>query len=169
MPVTDGEGNLIPLPQQADPNAVLAVDLKLAARSRNPKRVTVATPIVDAPVMLAEWKLEPDTAQRLVYRDGSLTPAGGVPDISGFAGLARMFRSRRCARSAACTLVAALALVGAGRGGVARGARDGVYKFSARHWSGVIARLRGVRARGRRVDQPRRAGAATHDAKRRAT
>ena len=30
VPVKDGNANLIPLPQQADPNAVLAIDLKLA-------------------------------------------------------------------------------------------------------------------------------------------
>ena len=62
VPVKDAKANLIPLPQRADPNAVLTLDLKLAALPINPKRVTVAAPIVDAPVMLAEWKLEPDTA-----------------------------------------------------------------------------------------------------------
>ena len=78
VPVKDDRANLIPLPAQTDPNAVLAIDLQLAARSKAPERVTIATPIVAAPVMLAEWKLEPDTAQRLVYRQGSLTPVGGV-------------------------------------------------------------------------------------------
>ena len=73
--------------------------LKLAERSKSPKRVKVATPIVAAPVMLAEWKLEPDTAQRLVYRKGSLTPVGGVADVSGFAGLARIFRWQGCGAS----------------------------------------------------------------------
>ena len=58
VPVTDAQANLIPLPQHADPNAVLTLDLKLAG-TNDPKLVTVAAPIVDAPVMLAEWKLEP--------------------------------------------------------------------------------------------------------------
>src|SRR5258708_39579938 len=110
VPVKDGNANLIPLPQQADPNAVLAIVLKLAERSKNPKRVKVATPIVAAPVMLAEWKLEPDTAQRLVYRGGSVAPVGGVTDVSGFAGLARMFGGGDAAQ-AAVTLLAALALI----------------------------------------------------------
>ena len=92
--MTDAQANLIPLPQHADPNAVLTLDLKLAG-TNDPKRVTVAAPIVNAPVMLAEWKLEPDTGQRLVYRRGSLTPAGGIPDVSGFAELARMFTGER--------------------------------------------------------------------------
>ena len=38
--------------------------------------VTVAAPIVAAPVMLAEWKLEPDTGRRLVYR-ARIADAGG--------------------------------------------------------------------------------------------
>src|SRR5208282_1529671 len=66
-PVTDGKSNLIPLPQHADPDAVLTLDLKLAARSPNAGRVSVAAPIVAAPVMLAEWKLEPDEGQRLYF------------------------------------------------------------------------------------------------------
>ena len=80
VPVTDAQANLIPLPQQADPNAVLTLDLKLAS-TNDAKRVAVAVPVVHAPVMLTEWKLVPDAGQRLVYRHGSLTPAGGVPDI----------------------------------------------------------------------------------------
>ncbi|HEY3900482.1 MAG TPA: hypothetical protein VGM54_17875 [Chthoniobacter sp.] len=91
VPVKDGDADLIPLPQQADPNAVLAVDLKFATQAEDPKRLKVATPVVGAPVMLAEWKLEPDTAQRLVYHDGSLTPVGGALDVSGFGQFVRLF------------------------------------------------------------------------------
>ena len=61
------------------------------------------TPMVNAPVMLAEWKLAPDTAQRLVYRKGSLTPADGVPDVSGFAGLVRTFGGDKACERAACS------------------------------------------------------------------
>ena len=78
VPVTDGKSNLIPLPQHADPDTVLTLDLKLAARSPDAKRVNVAAPVVAAPVMLAEWKLEPDEGQKLVYQSGTLTPAGGT-------------------------------------------------------------------------------------------
>ena len=137
VPVKDGGANLIPLPQQADPNAVLAIDLKLAERSKNPKRVKLATPSVGAPVMLAEWKLEPDTAQKLVYREGSLTPVGGVPDVSGFAGLARMFGGDD-AGSAVLSLVAALVLVALAAMVWRSAAQDGVFRFSIRHWSGLL-------------------------------
>ncbi|MGA2854587.1 MAG: hypothetical protein ABSE90_10730, partial [Verrucomicrobiota bacterium] len=75
VPVMDGKSDLIPLPQHADPDAVLKIDLKLAARSPDAKRLNIAAPVVAAPVMLAEWQLLPDEGQRLVYRSGTLAPA----------------------------------------------------------------------------------------------
>jgi len=137
VPVKDRTGNLIPLPQQPDPNAVLTIALKLAERSKNPRRVHVALPTVAAPVMLTEWKLEPDTAQRLVYRSGSLTPAGGVPDVSGFAQLARTFRGGASAGAIGAALAAIALLVLAIT--VWRGSsHEHVFKFSARHLLATI-------------------------------
>ena len=95
VPVTDANANLIPLPQQADPNAVLAIKLKFASRAKDPRNLSIATPTVSAPVMLADWKLEPDTAQRLTYRSGTLAPVGGLTDASGFAMLARVLENDR--------------------------------------------------------------------------
>lgn len=93
VPVIDGTANLIPLPAHADPNAILQVDIKLASRSPNAAAVTVATPSVGSPVLLAEWKVEPDEGRRLIYRGGSLKPLGAGPeDVSGFAGFNRLFR-----------------------------------------------------------------------------
>jgi hypothetical protein len=140
VPVTDGKANLIPLPQHADPDAVLTLDLKLASRSKDPKRVFIEAPVVDAPVMLAEWKLEPDTGQRLVYRKGSLTPTGGVPDISGFAQLARTLTGDGAGR-ALVLLFAGLALVGAAVVVWRWTCREGVFKFSARHFCGTLLGL----------------------------
>jgi hypothetical protein len=137
VPVKDGSANLIPLPQRADPNAVLAIDLKLATRAKNPKHVTVATPVVGAPVMLEEWKVEPDTAQRLEYVGGSLTPLGGVADVSGFAQLARTFGGGDAGR-AWFALVAALALLALAGVVWRSAARAGVFKFTARYWCGLI-------------------------------
>ncbi len=149
VPVKDGEANLIPLPQRADPNAVLKLDLKLASKSKAPERVTVAAPIVNAPVMLAEWKLQPDAGQRLAFVKGSLTPAGGLLDVSGFAQLTRMFggdRSRRgneadfrdpgpgrLLTSAATVIVLVLAALIVWRWA----SRAGVTKFSAQHMIGA--------------------------------
>lgn len=135
VPVKEGDGNLIPLPQRTDPNVVLKLDLKLAAKSSRPSRVTVAAPLVDAPVMLAEWQLEPDAGQRLVYRQGSLTPEGGVLEVSGFAQLARLFQGR-AGGQATGLLVAGLLLVALGLIVWRWTASEGVSKFSRRHLVG---------------------------------
>ena len=93
VPVKDETGNLIPLPNRADPNVLTEVRVKVASRSRNANRLTVEAPVVASPVLLAEWHIEPATGRRLVYRGGTLTPAVGELDPSGFAGLARLLRS----------------------------------------------------------------------------
>ncbi len=87
-PVKSGITNLIRLPQRADPNTVQTLEFKLATRAKNPERMTVRAPIIDAPVLLSEWKVDPDTRQRLVYKSGSLVPSLGSADSSGFAQLA---------------------------------------------------------------------------------
>jgi hypothetical protein len=140
VPVKDGNANLIPLPQQADPNSVLKLDLKLAAKSSGAARVNVAAPIVDAPVMLAEWILEPDAGQRLEYRSGSLTPIGGVIDVSGFAQLARMFRASD-ASTATLFLAAALFLIGLGLVVWRWTARESTHRFCNRHVIGTVLGL----------------------------
>jgi hypothetical protein len=137
VPVTDAKANLIPLPQHADPNAVLTIDLKLASRSKDPKRVTAGTPLVGAPVMLAEWKVEPDTNQRLVYDRGSLTPVGGVPDISGFAGAARMFGGNDAAHAWYLFLLV-VGLVACALFAWRWASRESVRKFTTRHVVGAM-------------------------------
>ena len=49
VPVTNAKDNFIPLPQRADPNAVLQLDLKLAARSSSASRVLIPAPRTAAP------------------------------------------------------------------------------------------------------------------------
>ena len=93
VPVTDQDSILIPLPQHADPDAVLALDLQIATTSSVPLRVSLAAPVVRAPVMLANWQIVPDQGQKLVYESGTLTPANRLPDNSGFAQIALSFRS----------------------------------------------------------------------------
>jgi hypothetical protein len=131
VPVEDGKASLIPLPQTADPNAVLELDLKLAAQSTDPKQVRITAPTTEAPVMLAEWKLEPDTGQRLVYETGSVVPVGGTTDVSGFAQLVRLFKGSNGANAAKwfCggVLLLALGAILAWR----KAARDGVYRTGA--------------------------------------
>ena len=136
VPVTDAQATLIPLPKRADPSAVLTLDLKLAG-TNDAKLVSVAAPVVNAPVMLAEWRLEPDAGQRLVYRRGSLTPMGGVADLTGFAGLSRMFTGEEAGR-ALNSLLAALAFLALAIVLWRWSTQPGVYKFSNRHLSGTL-------------------------------
>jgi len=136
VPVTDANSNLIPLPQGVNPNAVLTVDLKLASVSKVASQVRVAAPILNAPVMLAEWRLTPDAGQRLAYRSGSLTPAAGETDNSGFALLARMFSKQNSARSS-MTLLSVLALVVLCLFAL-RWASGAVSKLNTRHIAGLL-------------------------------
>jgi len=130
VPVQDGKASLIPLPQSSDPNAVLELDLKLASQSTDAKKIRIAAPTADAPVMLEEWKFEPDTGQRLVYEAGSVMPVGGAPDVSGFAQLGRLFTGENYGRTLTW-LFAALGLAAAAAAVWRRAVRDGVYRTGA--------------------------------------
>jgi hypothetical protein len=137
VPVTDGQSNLIPLPQGQDPNRVLTIDLKLAAASKESGRVSVGAPIVAAPVMLAEWKLQPDTGQRLEYRRGSLTPVSGVPDASGFAQVTHAFVGEERGRAVLDVLIP-LAMLAAALAVWRWATREGVFRFGTRHVLGTV-------------------------------
>ena len=60
---------------------MLTIDVKLAAKSKDPEHLLVGAPIINAPVMLAEWRLEPDTAAAWRSSGVSLTPAAGETDL----------------------------------------------------------------------------------------
>jgi hypothetical protein len=143
VPVKNGASSLIPLPQRADPNSVQQLDLKLASRSKTPRRVTAAVPVVTAPVLLAEWTFVPDIGQRLAYRRGSLAPASGVVDVSGFAGLARMFSGPR-GQDALVQLLAALALLALAIGAWRWAVSNGTHRMSMRHLGGSLVGIAAV-------------------------
>lgn len=140
VPVIDETSNLIPLPQRNNPDALLRLDLKLAARSESAKHVHVAAPKVSAPILLAEWRLVADTGRRLVYRSGTLTPEEGIQDLSGFAGLAQTFRGNRAGEAWRLTLMA-VALLGIGILLWRRASVEGVTRFSTRHVIGALMGL----------------------------
>jgi len=143
VPVMDGKSDLIPLPQHADPDAVLTIDLKLAARSQDAKHLNIAAPVMATPVMLAEWKLQPDEGQRLVYRSGTLAPVGGTPDVSGFAQFAQLSQNHQ-AGAALASLLAALAFVVLAISAWYWAAGRGVHKFSLRHLFGAAIGLAAI-------------------------
>ena len=140
VPVVDGAANLIPLPPQADPDAVLSLVVKVAAKSPNAGVIPITAPLVGAPVLLTEWRLAPDEGRRLEYRRGTTAPPASVPDRSGFAGLAALLTGPS-AGAAAGELAFALGLI------VLAGlvwwytGRPGVYRFSARFWFGGVVGL----------------------------
>lgn len=138
VPVKDGTSSLIALPQRADPNSVQTLELKLASRSPAAKRVTAAAPIVSAPVLLAEWNLEADAGQRLEYRRGSLRPAHGQAEISGFAQLSRILASDPEKNT---QLLIAFALVLFATWAWRWATRLGTYRFGLRHIGGFVIGL----------------------------
>lgn len=140
VPVLDAKSHLIPLPQRADPNAVLTIDLKLAAKSTDPERLTVGAPMVSAPVMLAEWRLEPDAGQRLAYVRGSLAPAARPTDISGFAAF-RPLGPLDPKQNLMLNLWVMLALAAAAMLVAKWAGQAGVFRFSPRHLVGSVAVL----------------------------
>jgi hypothetical protein len=143
VPVMDGKSNLIPLPPHADPDAVLTLDLKLASRSPDAKRVNIATPVVAAPVMLAKWTLEPDEGQRLDFVSGTLTPGDEKTDASGFAQIAGAFRSHRTGELA-LSLAAALAFLMLAIIAWRWATDEAVDRFSPRHLLGGIVGLAAI-------------------------
>lgn len=140
VPVLDKKANLIPLPQTSDANAILRLELKLAAKSANPKRVHISAPLLGAPVMLAEWQIEPDVGQRLVYRGGSLTPAAGVRDNSGFAQVVAVL-SGPGSKHASSLFAGAVLFVAAAIVFWRWGSSSTVYRFGARHLAGTTLGL----------------------------
>jgi hypothetical protein len=143
VPVMDNQSDLIPLPQHANPDTVLKIDLKLAATSSVPTSVSLAAPVVAAPVMLAEWQLVPDDGQRLLFRSGTLAPADGPGDVSGFAQIARQSKDNQMAASW-ISLAVALACIVLAIAAWAWAAGRSVYKFSVRHFCGAVIGLAAI-------------------------
>lgn len=135
VPVKDMNSNLIPLPQRGDANAVLKVEVKAAARSKTASRVTVAAPVMNAPVLLTEWNVLPDTGRRLVFRSGSLAPRGEDP--SGFANLVRLFTAGR-AEEAWGLLAGSVVFTVIGLIVWGWAVKHGDYRFSPRHIGGLL-------------------------------
>ncbi|MBI2926336.1 MAG: hypothetical protein HYY24_11620 [Verrucomicrobia bacterium] len=137
VPVKDDRANLIPLPQTSDPNVLHVLELKLATKSTNPKRLALAAPSVLAPVLLTEWDLNADPGQQLVFRKGTLAPETLAADRSGFAGFFRLLRDAESAFQfvAALALFALTALVW-------RWSTNGTtYRFTLRHLTGLVLGL----------------------------
>ncbi|HEY1173054.1 MAG TPA: hypothetical protein VGH19_16925 [Verrucomicrobiae bacterium] len=135
VPVKDGDANLIPLPQRADPSSVQTVDMKLASRSKTPGRITAQAPTVTVPVLLAEWAMSPDEGHRLIYRGGTLAPEAGVTDMSGFTGIARVLFSHERGMG---KFLMMLIFIGFGVAVWRWAGGEGAYRFGPRHFGGTL-------------------------------
>lgn len=91
VPVKDATSSLIPLPGRADPEVVMEVVVKMANKAASARRLTLRAPVVAAPILLAEWRLEPSDGRRLIFRGGTLAPTDEGVDPTGFGALSRMF------------------------------------------------------------------------------
>lgn len=137
VPVTAGKSRLIPLPQKSDPGAVHDLQIKIASKQAGARHLVIGAPILAAPILLADWRVLPESGQRLVFRRGSLLPEAGSVDESAFATLVRFWRVAPAARSwGSLGLVAVLLAIAAVVGRLATA--EGVHRFSARHALGGV-------------------------------
>jgi len=91
-PIQVDDGFQIPITFEQRPDALQSVQIKWAARSERPDRLTVQTAAVGVPVVLAEWVIEPDPGRYIQFRNGSLEPLVTPKDVSGWAALLRVIR-----------------------------------------------------------------------------
>jgi hypothetical protein len=94
VPVTDQSETLIPLPQNVVPNTIIPVDLKIASKATDEREIKLELPKIAAPILLADWQVQPDEGYRLKFRGGVLSPQHGQSDVSGFAWLSLLTDGR---------------------------------------------------------------------------
>ena len=83
-PISGQNATLLPLPQNADPNTLIKVELQLATPGTDKEELYVSTPAVDAPVLLTDWKFTPEPGHRLEFIEGNLQPLNVFAETNGF-------------------------------------------------------------------------------------
>ncbi|GAA5116097.1 hypothetical protein JIN84_19530 [Luteolibacter yonseiensis] len=66
----DGGATLIPLPPKTDPNEAVEISLRYGAAGEE-KEVELAAPLLEAPVIIGEWRVTGDDGRQLVPRGGT--------------------------------------------------------------------------------------------------
>ena len=94
VPVKSQSETLIPLPQNVVPNTIIPVDLKVAADAVDERSISLALPKLAAPILLADWQVQPDEGYRLKYLGGALAPQYGKADVSGFHWISLLMEGR---------------------------------------------------------------------------
>lgn len=83
-PISGNNATLLPLPQNADPNTLINVELKLATPGSGKEELFVSTPAVDAPVLLTDWSFTAEPGHRLDFIEGNVQPLNVVVETNGF-------------------------------------------------------------------------------------
>lgn len=89
----DNGVTLVPLPPLTDPNQAVEISLRYGARSESEKRIELAAPKLDAPVVIGEWTVTGDEGQQLVPRGGTADLVVPVLAESGWEWLNRNGRA----------------------------------------------------------------------------
>lgn len=85
----DGGATLIPLPLKTDPNEAVQVSLRYGASGDEAKLVKLAAPLLDAPVIIGEWRVTGDDGRQLVPRGGTAELVRSGLAENGWSWLAR--------------------------------------------------------------------------------
>ena len=137
VPITDAQATLIPLPARNAAEALLRVDLVLAGRSAGASVIRLEAPAIANPVLLTEWKVEPEAGFEIRYRQGDLALVGTVPDRSGFAWL-RLLANGVFGAETTRWAVASLASLFLGALAFAWATRDGRFRFGFANITGLL-------------------------------
>jgi hypothetical protein len=136
VPVADRAQTLVPLPLKTDASAILTVDLKLAAKSPDKKRVRLITPAIAIPVLLTEWSVTPDDGYRLDFLEGAVELAAPKVDASGFAWLGQLSQGRY-GLDRQISLLAALGFLLLGALLLRWATKAGTFRWSFTHLTGA--------------------------------
>lgn len=121
VPVTEGAETLVPLPPTEGPDAVTAVELRVAQNGVSPLLVAPAAPAPQAPVVSTAWAFKPDVGRALVATGGDMAQISGAASRDGLSDLFEHLRTRKGVLAA----LAVSALAGFGIGALRTGrARD---------------------------------------------
>ncbi len=110
VPVADGKDTLVPLPQHSDPDAVITLAIKIAAKSPDARSVQLQLPVAAAPILQTDWRVDPEANHQLIFRQGSVRPAIGGVEWTGYEWLHQLLTGKGSSESVLVLVLAAVLL-----------------------------------------------------------
>ncbi len=86
----DGDALLVPLPPAEATGRGVNVRARFGARADQPQRPVLAAPLLDAPVVFADWRVSGDEKRRLIPRDSRAGLVSPVRAETGWQWISRM-------------------------------------------------------------------------------